>query len=373
MIGGLAWGSNPIFMPIALLILPAWYYANNRFIAWLTLFFYFAAASRGLPLATMTYFQVNLSKASVDWMLGVLFVSLPFLFLYFKNNKHRLIGLLISLVLIALPPFGLICWTHPLAGIGIFWPGGGWLALATTFLFIPIFCRWPVTLILPITIGLTINHSPTTAIAGWKNLNTHFSGTVEQANAFAPLTVKNFRDELIKQSQTIKTINESFDNKTKIILLPESSGGTWFSGNDQLWQSRLTWPGIALVGATIKTGQYQDSVIMAVSTTEIKPIYKQRQPVPISMWRPGHKNSYLAHWFNNPTVSFQDQQVAFFICYEQFLTWPVLQSLWHKPDLFCATSSIWWAKDTNIPAIQHNIMLSWSQLFSVPLLTAINL
>ena len=372
-IGWIAWDNNPAYMPLALLIFPAWYYANNRIVAWLTVFLYFASASHGLPIATMTYFQTNFAKASVDWLLGVLLVSIPFFLLFFNNKTTRLIGLFIALILITVPPFGLTCWTHPLACIGICWPGGSWLALAAVFFLIPFFCRWPVLLAVPIISGLLLFHAPPVNPPEWQALDTNFAGTTGQANNFAPVTIKDFKDDFIKQSETINLINRSFNSKKiKFVLLPESSGGTWLAGNNQLWQSRLTFPGTALVGATIPAGEYKDSVILAVSKTGSEPIYRQRQPVPVSMWWPGRENSYLAHWFDNPVVTLQGHRVAFLICYEQFLTWPVLQSLWHKPDLFCATSSVWWAAGTNIPAIQHNIMLSWSRLFSVPLLTATN-
>lgn len=373
-IGWIAWGDNPAFMPLALLILPAWYCAGNRLVAWLTIFFYFAAASRGLPMATMAYFQTNLAKASVDWLLGISFVSIPFLLLFFKNKKLRLIGLYLALFLIAVPPFGLTCWTHPLAGTGMWLPGTGWFGLIAVFLIIPLFCRWPLLAALPVLSALLIPYNNPALPRGWQALDTNFSGTVGEANSFAPLTLKDFQGDFVKQAKTIDTINATFTDAKKInlVLLPESSGGTWLAGNEQLWKSRLSWPGTTLVGATVQTGQYKDSVILAVSNVGTKPIYRQRQPVPVSMWWPGRVNSYLAHWFNNPVVALQGHRVAFFICYEQFLAWPVLQSLWYKPDLLCATSSVWWATGTNIPAIQHNIMLSWSQLFSLPLLTATN-
>ncbi len=373
-IGWTAWGNNPAFMPVALLILPAWYYADSRLVAWLTVFFYFAAASHDLPMATMTYFQTNFAKASVDWLLGISFVSIPFLLFLFKNKKLRVIGLYIALFLIAVPPFGLTCWTHPLAGTGMWLPYTGWFGLVAVLLFISLLCRWPILVALPVLLGLLLSHNNPAVPPGWQAFDTDFVGRVGQANSFAPLTFKDFKDDFIKQAKTIDRINNTFDPKNKrIVLLPESSGGTWLAGNDQLWQSRMTFPGTALVGATVPAGKYKDSVILAVSRAGTQPLYRQRQPVPASMWWPGRVNSYLAHWFSNPVVTLQDHRVAFFICYEQFLTWPVLQSLWHKPDLLCATSSVWWAAGTNIPIIQHNIMQSWSQLFSVPLLTAINL
>ncbi len=374
LIGIVAWGNNPAYMPMSLLILPAWFHAKNRFMAGLTVFLYFAAASRGLPIATKVYFRSNFALASVDWLLGLLIVSLPFFLLFFNNKKIRLAGLYVALVLIAIPPFGLVCWTYPLAGTGIWWPSGGWLALVVTLLLIPVFCLWPVSLALPIVLGLLLPHGSLATPAGWQAINTCFAGTAGKANCFNPLSIKDFENDFVKQVKTINVINNLSNKKIKIVLLPESSGGTWLTANPGLWRTRLSWPGTVLVSATVPAGrQYKDDVIFAVSrTTAARMIYRQRQPVPVSMWWPGRINSYRAHWYSNPVITFQGHRIAFFVCYEQFLTWPVLQSLWHNPELLCATSSVWWSAGTNIPAIQHNIMLSWSQLFSVPLLTAVN-
>ena len=281
-------------------------------------------------------------------------------------------GLYFALILITVPPFALTCWTHPLASTGIWWPGGGWLVFGAVLFLIPFFCWWPGLLALPIALGLLLSHNSLAVPESWQNLNTCFSGTAGQSNCFVPLTAKDFENDFIKQIKTIDEINGTFNSKNKIILLPESSGGTWLAANADFWETRLTYPGTVLVGAIVPEGDYKDSVILAVSHTGTRPIYRQRQPVPVSMWWPGRKHSCRAYWFDNPVVVLQGQRVAFFVCYEQFLTWPMLQSIWHKPDLLCATRSVWWAAGTNMPAIQHNIMLAWSQLFSVPLLTATN-
>lgn len=372
-IGLTAWDYNPAYMPVSLFILPAWYHAKNRFIAFFTVFIYFAAASRGLVVGTMTYLQTNIFDASLTWLTGVLVVSFPFFLLFFNNKKTRLTGLYFAIAVITVPPFGLTSWTHPLASTGIWWPGGGWLALAVTLLSLPFYCRWPALLAIPILFGLTLPHNSIAAPSSWQALNTNFAGIAGQSNCFAAPTAKDFKDDFIKQIKTIDKINSAFNaKKNNVILLPEGSGGTWLTANPRLWRSRLTYSGTVLVGATLPVGNYKDSVILAVSCTGGRTIYRQRMTVPLSMWWPGRKHSYRAHWFNNPVVALHGHRIAFFVCYEQFLTWPILQSIWHKPDLLCATSSVWWATGTNIPAIQHNIMFAWSQLFSLPLLAAIN-
>jgi len=158
-VGLIAWNDKQAYMPVSLLILPAWYYAQNLLIAFLTVFFYFAAASHGLPVGTMTYLQTNFFNASFTWLTGVFLVSLPFVLL-FNNKKLRIIGLYIALFADVIPPFGLTCWTHPLASTGMWWPAGGWLALAAVLLLVPAFCRWPVLLTGPVLLALFLSYKP---------------------------------------------------------------------------------------------------------------------------------------------------------------------------------------------------------------------
>lgn len=266
-VGLIAWNNNPAYMPVSLLILPAWYYDQSRLIAFLTVFFYFAATSHGLPVGTMTYLQTNFSNASFIWVTGVFLVSLSFL-LFFNNKKLRITGLYIALFAVAIPPFGLTCGTHPLASPGMWGPGGGWLPLAAVVLLIPAPC----------------------------------------------LPVQTRRREIIKTAS-------SWPSRAK-------TAGR-YTGNACRYPCQCGGLGIDTV--TGRTGL----------------------TIPLSPCR-------ATGW-------------RFLFAMSNFLLWPVLQSLWHKPDLLCATSNFWWAAGTHIPDIQHNIMAAWSQLFAVPLLTATNL
>lgn len=369
--GLVAWGNNPATMPVALAIFPLWYYAPNRWTAWAVMLFYFMAAGHGLPLASMQYFQAGFLPAFSDLALACLIPSLPFLFLFFQNKKSRLAGLVLASIIIMVPPFGLTCWTHPLASTGIWLAASGWPGLIMALALVPFFGRWPVLLAVPVFFGLTNNQatlsSPSTA---WGTLDTHFSGQPGRRNNFVKSRL-NLAD-LGQQAKTVALVNQTND-KIQFLLLPESSGGNWSAGIDLLWQSMLTWPGTVLVGATVPAGDFQDSVILEVARDKkTRIIYRQRQPVPMSMWCPGKAGSYLAHWFGDPVVRIGGYKVAFVVCYEQFMSWPILQSAWYQPDIFAATSNVWWSADTNIPTIQHNIMLAWSRLFSVPLITATN-
>lgn len=368
-IGLVAWSGIKELMPVALLILPAWFHAPKRWIAWLTVFAYLAAASYVLPAGTMRYFETVYISGILIWLSGVCIASVLYYVLFFNDKKWRITGLYVALITTALPPLGLTSWSHPVTSTGIWWPGGGWLALVVFLACIPLVCRYPVVISLPILLGLFLPHTPLQPPDGWQAIHTSFKGEANQRGPFTPATAADFQKDYFMQLDTIKKVNAA---KAEVMLLPEGSGGTWLTANKGLWQSRLRSPGTVLINATVPAKDFKENLILAVSKNSCDVVYKQRQPVPLSMWLPGIKHSYQAHWFDNPVVTLRDTRIAFFICYEQFLTWPVLQSVFASPSLLCAINNVWWAAGNKIPTLQHNIMQAWSQLFSIPLLTATN-
>jgi apolipoprotein N-acyltransferase len=71
-------------------------------------------------------------------------------------------------------------------------------------------------------------------------------------------------------------------------------------------------------------------------------------------------------------IDFAGHRVAVLICYEQVIVWPILQSVWHHPDVLVAVANDWWARDTTIPGVQLNSARAWAKLFDLPLAVAFN-
>jgi hypothetical protein len=105
--------------------------------------------------------------------------------------------------------------------------------------------------------------------------------------------------------------------------------------------------------------------------------YRQRMPVPVSMWQPwlsvlGTSAGARADFFANAVVSVRGTRVATLICYEQLLVWPILQSALGSPDVLVAPANGWWTAGTDIVAIQIAVATAWARLFNLPLVLAIN-
>ena len=66
------------------------------------------------------------------------------------------------------------------------------------------------------------------------------------------------------------------------------------------------------------------------------------------------------------------ERVAFLICYEQLLVWPILQSAVERPTVIVGMANQYWLRDTNIPAVQRACIEAWARLFGVPFLISEN-
>ena len=129
-----------------------------------------------------------------------------------------------------------------------------------------------------------------------------------------------------------------------------------------------------LFGAEVlrNNGKYDNDLVLLDHEKDLV-LYRQRMPVPITMWRPWSEGGANAYWFRQPTFRCGGLKAAALICYEQFLVWPVLESMWGRPQVLIAIGNDWWAKGTTLPGIQKESSLSWARLFGVKLVFAINM
>lgn len=91
------------------------------------------------------------------------------------------------------------------------------------------------------------------------------------------------------------------------------------------------------------------------------------------MWRPWADESVAADPLASGVGQVAGRKVAYSICYEQLLVFPLLVSMAHSPDLIVGAANDWWARDTSIPTIQKQALDVWGLLFDLPVVRAVNL
>jgi apolipoprotein N-acyltransferase len=91
------------------------------------------------------------------------------------------------------------------------------------------------------------------------------------------------------------------------------------------------------------------------------------------MWKPfGGPNNTALRFSGPATFSIGNQRAAVLICYEQLLTWPILQSAVERPTIILGIANDYWCRGTRVPQAQLSCTRAWARLFSLPAITATN-
>jgi hypothetical protein len=371
LIGVIGWSGDPLALPLAMLFPALWASARSRITAALVSAAYFLAASRGLPQGVANFYGSDIWPGLFLWFVASLaFVAVHALLWTNRPGGRRAARFLLASALMAVPPFGIVGWAHPLTAAGMLFPAWGWLGLAAAVVGLIMMTTkgWPIA---SIALGGLWLWSATTWAA--PPLPDGFQGVdLDMGQSLG-------RDgTLERQRDLIASVMRAGEQVARIVVLPESALGYWTPSVEQLWHEALANGDVAVIaGAAVIDPQAYDNVLVEISAGKAGILYRERMPVPVSMWQPwrrlvGQGGGARAHLFANPTVELGDRRIAPLICYEQLVVWPVLQSMLHKPDAIVAVGNGWWTAGTSIMAIQNASTIAWARLFALPLVTATN-
>lgn len=370
-VGWIGWIGHPLAFGIAVLFPALWAASHNRWTAAAVSAGYFLAASRGLPIGVANFYETDMWLGLLLWLLA----AAGFVFVYTalwtpQYGWCRSIRFLTAMMVMAVPPFGIVGWAHPITATGALLPGWGWLGLAATIaILVAMTTRWvwlggAVAAITFVFSAAT--YVPVQPLPGWRGLDTNVGGS----SVVSPFLDTDKQQELPDQ------VKAAARDGARVIVLPESAAGIWTPTTARLWRS-AAGEATVLVGATHLKPDGYDNVMVAVTADGDQIAYRQRMPIPISMWRPwagwfGQAAGASASFVGNLVVVVADKRVAVLICYEQLLIWPVLQSFLHTSEILVATGNGWWTEGTNIIPIQKATVEAWARLFGVPVVSAFN-
>lgn len=370
-------------LPVAMVFPALWAMAPSRWIAALVSAGYFLAASRGLPQGVANFYSADLWPGLLLWVAA----SMSFIGVHaalwtkrrgeFASGKRgagsaRALRYLLAMVLTGAPPFGITGWAHPLTAAGVLFPGWEWwglLAMATG-LAVMTTRLWPVA-------AITLGGFWLWSAASWTqpNLPDAWKGVdLKQGDRLG-------RDgSLASQRDLIATVRRAANERDRIrvVVLPESTLGFWTPTVDRVWREGLRGSGLTVIaGAAVVEAQGYDNVMVGISADAADVLYRERMPVPGSMWQPwlqwtGQGGGVRADFFGNPVVEIGGVRIAPLICYEQLILWPILQSMLHSPEVVVAVGNGWWTESTSIVAIQKASVSAWASLFGLPVVTAFN-
>ncbi|MCW0001886.1 conjugal transfer protein TraB [Pararhizobium sp. YC-54] len=369
-VGTIAWSGNMMTLPVAMLFPLLWAKSPTRVIATAVSAGYFLAASRGLPQGVANFYAADLWPGLLLWVMASVSFTLVHAILW-TGHPGRRTGLryLLAMVLMALPPFGIVGWAHPLTAAGILFPGWGWFGLGATAILLVVISgrRWQIAV--AVLFGLyalsATDWTQPKVPDRWKGIDLALGQSLG-------------RDASLGYHRSLIATARAEGEGAHVVVLPESALGFWTPTVARLWQDGLQGSAVtAIAGAAVIDAAGYDNVMVAISAADARILYRERMPVPVSMWQPwrvwmGEDVGARAHFFANPVVEVAGIRIAPLICYEQLILWPILQSMLHAPDIIVATGNGWWTSGTSIVAIQQANSVGWSRLFGVPVITAFN-
>ncbi|PDT39334.1 MULTISPECIES: conjugal transfer protein TraB [Sinorhizobium] len=369
--GTVGWSGHVLLLPFALAFPALWALARTRRTAAVVSAGYFLAASRGLPQGVATFYSSDLWPGLLLWLCASTGFVIVHIVLWTKKARARPFHYLLAAALMAIPPFGITGWAHPITAAGVLFPGWGWWGLiaATAGLMGLVTHMWPaVALVLAgFWIWSAATWNEPTLPEGWQGVDLEMGASLGRDTS-----LQRYRD-------LIATVTDRASGGARSIVLPESSLGFWTPTVERLWVKSLQGTDISVIAgaAVVDAGGY-DNVLIAISGDGAWLLYRERMPVPGSMWQPwrpllGESGGARAHFFANPVVTVADSRAAPLICYEQLIVWPILHSMLHDPDVVIAVGNGWWTKGTSIVAIQHASTQAWARLFDKPVILSLNI
>lgn len=381
--GWIGWSGEALLLPLAMFFPLLWSKASSRSIAALVAAGYFLAASRGLPQGVANFYSADLWPGLVLWIVASAFFVIVHTVFWTKprgggssrkrgTDAARALRYLVVMVLMALPPFGVTGWAHPLTAAGVLFPGWRWWGLGATSILMIVMTgrRWQiaVAVLAGLYVWSAMNWTPLKLAPGWISVDLKRGGNLGRDGSLA------YQRDLIVR---VRKATEA-GKDVRVAVLPESAFGFWTPTVARVWQEGLRGSNLTVIaGAAVIDPRGYDNVMVAISADAAKVLYRERMPVPGSMWQPwlqwtGQGGGARADFFGNPVVEIKGVRIAPLICYEQLVLWPVLQSMLHSPQVVVAVGNGWWTENTSIVAIQKASVSAWASLFSLPVVMAFN-
>ncbi|NKN08580.1 conjugal transfer protein TraB [Rhizobium laguerreae] len=369
-IGVVGWSGHVLLLPVALGFPVLWSISQTRSVAALVSSGYFLAASRGLPQGVAAFYSSDIWPGLLLWLgASMSFVAVHTL-VWTMNGRARPFRYLLAAAVMAVPPFGITGWAHPVTAAGVLFPGWGWwgLGFMTAGLAGLVTRIWPAVAIAfagPWLWSAAIWTDPKLP-EGWRGVDLDMGASLGREPG------------LQRQHDMIATVRGAASDGARFVVLPETALGFWTPTVARLWTNAFRDDdGTVIAGAAMVDAGGYDNVLVAVDGRGGHILYRERMPVPGSMWQPwrswfGESGGARADFFANPVVSIGASRAAPLICYEQLIVWPVLQSMLHDPDLIVAVGNGWWTEGTSIVAIQRTATTAWSKLFAKPIVIAFN-
>ena len=359
-------------MFVASIAVPAFALRQHRWAhAAAVAFAYYAGATWVVIPGAKTFFGAGagLLDGSTLWLFGAGLLCVPYGMIWSSSPRFIWLRAPAAVLMSVPPPLGILGVASPLTAAGLLFPGTGWLGLTATLLSIAALCvrpaltAWAIAAI-AFSCNLTYPANPKPP-SDWQAVSTHFGGL--GLNGLSP------EDEF----QAAEFIQQAaLRSNARVIVFPETAVPRWTEATDLFWQPTLE--ALASSGRTMLIGTtfdipgqpgYENGIVIRGAQAGV---FLQHIPVPVGMWNPMRSSSVPLHILDPSIVKIGNHRAAIIICYEHFLTWPILKAFLDQPDVLVGVANDYLARDTRIPALQSEILTVWARLFRSSKISATN-
>lgn len=127
--GWIGWSGHVLLLPLAASFPMLWSLARTRLQAMAASAAYFLAASRGLPQGVSNFYSSDIWPGLLLWLVASsAFVVVHSLLWSDRKGWQKPLRYLAACVAMAIPPFGILGWAHPITAAGVlFRAGDGWV------------------------------------------------------------------------------------------------------------------------------------------------------------------------------------------------------------------------------------------------------
>ncbi len=194
---------------------------------------YYAGATWQIIPGAGTFFghHATLVHVLLLWMGTSSVLGLAWIPLALRNRRTRLYTVPLTILLLAVPPFGLIGVASPLTTAGILFPGTAWLGFFLTLLICGLLASYPIygfAMAIVFSVPAQLLYHAPQAPSDWQAVSTHFGGVgLETPNPLA-------------EYEAAQSIQETaLSSPAHVIVFPETVVSNWNEATDAFWAGTL--------------------------------------------------------------------------------------------------------------------------------------
>lgn len=282
-----------------------------------------------------------------------------------------------AVLLVSVPPLGIIGWVSPLHVASALFPGWGVAGLMLGIAALCAAAAWPALsqqkrLSVAVLVGLAaatanLRYAAPAPPTGWRAIDL----------ALGRLDGTTFASRYARSDAVLRATAAALKGGARVVILPEEIIGAWRPSTAFWWQPLAAAAKAAgqtvVLGADIISHEaplrYTDSALLLGAGAGR---LDSRQPMPAGLWRPGAAISAQLGALDQPYLHIGGRRAAVSICFEDFLWWPHWKMLVDPPDVLLSLANGWFNSDLAVAQLQRQSIASLARLTRTALLRAVN-